>query len=93
MFIHISNLDPNLIESDVLRLFSKYGEVASVNLVRDKLNHRSTGRAFIEMPNPGHGKTAVAGLNSFAIKGKRATVAEVNYDPAPNASWDFTQKI
>ena len=92
MQIHISNLDANLIEKDILKLFTKFGEVGNVSLVRDKLNYRSLGRAFIDMPVQGEGLLAIAGLNGVMIKGKKATVAEVVYDPAPNASWSTTQK-
>lgn len=91
MQIHISNLEANLIEKDLRKLFSRFGEVGAVSLVRDKLNYRSLGRAFIEMPVTVEGKLAIAGLHGALIKGKRATVAEVVYDPAPNASWATTQ--
>ena len=40
MNIHVTNLHLNLVESDLRRMFTPYGEVQSVNLVRDKINHR-----------------------------------------------------
>jgi len=92
MQIHISNLDANLIEKDLFKIFSNYGEVGIISLVRDKLNYRSTGRAFVEMPVQGEGLQAISALNGAMIKGKKAAVAEVVYDPAPNASWSTTQQ-
>ncbi|MDQ3279657.1 MAG: RNA-binding protein [Bacteroidota bacterium] len=93
MQIHVSNLDTNLIESDILRLFSHFGEVDSVRLMRDKLNNRSLGRAFVEMPVPKEATQAVISLKGKEVKGKKLAVSEVMYDPAPNASWNISQKV
>lgn len=91
MHIHISNLNSNFIESDLQRLFTKYGEVSSVELKRDKLNNRSLCHAFIEMPVRREAEQAVASLDRTEVKGKRVGVAEVVYDPAPHASWSHSQ--
>lgn len=82
MNIHISNLHSNLIESDLLKIFSQFGEVVSVLLVRDKLNNRSKGRAFIGMPTASEAARAIVGLHGSAILGKTVSVTEVNYDPS-----------
>ena len=87
MHIHISNLNSNFIESDIQRLFAKYGEVSSIELKRDKLNNRSLCHGFIDMPVRKEAEQAVASLDKTEIKGKRINVAEVVYDPAPHASW------
>ncbi|MGZ5511604.1 MAG: RNA recognition motif domain-containing protein [Nitrososphaeraceae archaeon] len=58
MNIHVANLNLNLIESDLQRMFSPFGEVKTVNLIRDSLNNRSRGRAFIDMPVEKEGKKA-----------------------------------
>ncbi len=93
MQIHISNLHSNLIEPDVQRLFIKYGEVASVNLMRDKINNRSLGRAFLDMPVQKEASAAVISLNGTNVKGKKIVVVEVVYDPASNASWRFSRNV
>lgn len=93
MQIHVSNLHSNLIESDVQRLFSRFGEVDSVRLMRDKLNNRSLGRAFVDMPVPKDGAQAIIGLNGSDVKGKKLAVSAVVYDPAPNASWNVSQDV
>lgn len=92
MHIHISNLNSNLIESDLQRLFSKYGEVSSVELMRDKLNNRSLCHGFINMPVGKEGEQAVTSLDKTQLNGKRIAVTEVIYDPAPHASWSHSQK-
>ena len=91
MQIHISNLHSNLIEADIMRLFCRYGEVDSALLVRDKLNNRSLGHAFVEMPVQTEAAQAIVALNGLEIKGKRLTVSKVVYHPAPNASWSVSR--
>jgi RNA recognition motif-containing protein len=81
MNIHVANLNLNLIESDLQRMFAPYGEVKSIQLVRDSLNNRSRGRAFIDMPVDKEGRKAILNLNGLEIKGKFITVSEVMYDP------------
>jgi RNA recognition motif-containing protein len=81
MNIHVANLNLNLIESDLHRMFSPFGEVKTVNLIRDSLNNRSRGRAFIDMPVEKEGKKAILNLNGLEIKGKFIVVSEIMYDP------------
>ena len=89
MQIRISNLHTNLIEADVQRLFTRFGEVASVQLIRDKLNNRSFGHAFVEMPVEKEAAQAILSLNGTDVKGKKIAVSEVVYDPSSNALWRF----
>ena len=91
MQIHVANLHSNLIEADILRLFSRFGEVDGVRLVRDKLNNRSLGRAFVDMPVQKQAAQAIVTLNGNDVSGKRLSVSEVMYDPAPNSSWNVSQ--
>lgn len=93
MQIHISNLHSNLIESDVLRLFSPFGEVDAVVLMRDKLNNRSSGRAFVEMPVEKQATQAITTLHGKDVRGKKIVVSKVVYDPAPNASWSVSSLV
>lgn len=81
MNIHVANLNLNLIESDLQRLFTPYGEVKSIELVRDKLNNRSRGRAFINMPVEKEGELAIENLNRLQFAGKALTVTKVLYNP------------
>ena len=81
MNIHVANLNLNLIESDLQRMFAPFGEVKSIQLVRDSLNNRSRGRAFIDMPVDKEGRKAILNLNGLEIKGKFIAVSEIMYDP------------
>jgi RNA recognition motif-containing protein len=74
MRLVVANLDPNLIESDLQRLFTPYGEVGSVEIQRDKWNNRSKGRAYIDMPVPKEALAAAAQLNGSSFANRNLTV-------------------
>ena len=85
MKIHVSNLHLNVIESDLQRMFVPFGEVKSVELVRDKLNNRPRGSAFIDMPVEKEGLKALSSLDGSEVLGKFIRVSEVTYDPGYEA--------
>jgi RNA-binding protein 39 len=74
MNIEITNIHLNVIESDLRRLFTPFGEVADIELVRDKWNNRSTGRAFVSMPIEKQAQTAILTLHGIVLAGKAITV-------------------
>ena len=92
MIIHISNLPLGLIETDIRRLFLKYGEVVSITLVRDTLSNRSRGRAYLKMQNDKEAKNAINTLNGFMLNGKSIRVAELPYDPSFSTHNFFTEE-
>lgn len=93
MNIHVRNLNLNLIESDLQRLFTPFGEIRSIELIRDKLNNRSRGRAFIDMPVEKEGQKAIASLHGFLFAGKTLAVTEVPYGVDQNAKPDSTSLL
>lgn len=93
MRIHVSNLHSNLVEADLQRIFSRFGEVASVLLVRDKRNNRSLCHAFVEMPVHKEAEQAVLSLDKTEQKSKRISVTPVVYDPVPHSSWSHNQNV
>ena len=93
MIIHVSNLHRNLLEADIQRLFTKYGEVEDLQLVRDKLNNRSLGHAFVKMPVQQEAMQAVVSLHGTEVNEKKIRVVEVEYDPSPHASWDVNKNV
>lgn len=76
MNIEITNIHLNVIESDLRRLFTPFGEVRTVELVRDKWNNRSTGRALVNMPVEKQAQTAILTLHGTIMAGKSITVTE-----------------
>ena len=80
MNIQISNLNLNLIESDLQRLFTPYGEISSIDIFRDKLNNRSRGKALIQMPVNIEARQAIISLHGRLFAGKTLNVVELPND-------------
>jgi RNA recognition motif-containing protein len=78
MTIHITNLSPNLIEADLQRLFTPFGEIDAVEIKRDKLNNRSQGSAHIDMPVEREALKAIDSLNGHSLGGKSLIVTGLN---------------
>ena len=76
MLIQIANLHLNLIETDIQRLLTPFGEVDTIEIVRDKLNNRSRGKAFVDMPVKNEAENAIVGLHGTVIWGKPLAVTE-----------------
>jgi RNA recognition motif-containing protein len=70
MIIEISNLSMNVVETDLRRLFTPFGEISSIEITRDRLNNRSKGKAFIDMPVAKEARQAVTSLNGSMVRGK-----------------------
>lgn len=74
MNIQITNLDLNLIEVDLQRIFTPYGEVNAIQIDRDHWNNRSRGRAVVEMPVDKEAKNAITNLNGMLLGRKKIIV-------------------
>jgi len=51
MNIYVGNLSYNVTEDDLKAVFSEFGEVDSINIIKDKFSGQSKGFGFVEMPN------------------------------------------
>jgi len=76
MNIEITNIHLNVIEADLRRLFTPFREVRGVELVRDKWNNRSTGRALVNMPVEKQAKAAIVTLHGSLLAGKTIIVTQ-----------------
>lgn len=86
MHIQVSNLHLNLIEADLQRLFTPFGEVETITMERDKYTNRTRGRAVIAMPIEKEALKAIEGLHGSLLSGKIITVASLPYLPG-RTSW------
>ena len=77
MLIEITNLNVNWIEADVRRLFLPFGEVGSVQLIRDGHNNRSFGKAHVEMPVEKQARQALTTLQGKVLGGKALHLLEL----------------
>jgi RNA recognition motif-containing protein len=76
MNIKITNIHLNVIEADLRRLFSPFGEIITVELVRDKWNNRSTGRAIVNMAVEKQAQMAIITLDGALLAGQTIAVSE-----------------
>ncbi len=74
--MYVGNISYNATEEELRELFSEYGEIASLKIMKDQFTDRSKGFGFIEMANDEDAKKAMAGLNGKDFMGKSLRVAE-----------------
>lgn len=79
--IYVGNLSYDATEDDIRQAFEQYGNVNTVNVVKDRETGRSRGFAFVEMPDPQEAKEAIENLNLTDIAGRRVTVNEARPRP------------
>ncbi|XP_024249854.2 RNA-binding motif protein, X-linked 2-like isoform X1 [Oncorhynchus tshawytscha] len=81
-WIFIGGFPYELTEGDIVCVFSQYGEMANINLVRDKKTGKSKGFCFICYEDQRSTILAVDNLNGIKIKGRTIRVDHVlNYRP------------
>lgn len=68
MKIHVGNLAYNVTEDDLKGLFATFGEVSSVNVLKDRASGRSKGFGFVEMLNNSEADKAMKSLNGTRLK-------------------------
>ncbi|XP_020388149.1 RNA-binding motif protein, X-linked 2 isoform X2 [Rhincodon typus] len=87
-WIFLGGLPYELTEGDIICVFSQYGEIVNINLVRDKKTGKSKGFCFICYEDQRSTILAVDNFNGIKIKGRTIRVDHVaNYRP-PNDGAD-----
>ena len=76
MNIFVGNLGPDVTETDLEQLFKPFGQVGSVQLVRELFTGKLKGFGFVEMPGRQHSLDAIAGLHGKELAGRPMTVNE-----------------
>lgn len=61
--IYVGNLNYRATEEDLKGLFSEYGSVESVKIIKDKMTGRARGYCFVEMPDDNAAENAIGVLN------------------------------
>jgi RNA recognition motif-containing protein len=74
MNIYVGNLPYKISEDDLRKLFETYGEVTSVNIIRDKFSGESRGFGFVEMAEKTDAESAINGLNGSDLDGRSLNV-------------------
>jgi RNA recognition motif-containing protein len=76
MNIYVGNLGPDAKDEELKDLFSKYGKVDNVKIIRDLYSQTSKGFGFVEMPGKAEADKALAALNDFELNGIKLVVNE-----------------
>jgi RNA recognition motif-containing protein len=76
MNIYVGNLNRQASESELKDLFTQYGEVKSVKIIKDNFSGEPRGFAFVEMMDNNSGDQAIKELNSAELGGRRLKVNE-----------------
>ena len=74
--IYVGNLAYSTTEEDLRSIFSAFGDVSKVSIIKDKETGRSKGFGFVEMPDNSSAQAAINGLNDTDIGGRNAKVNE-----------------
>jgi RNA-binding proteins (RRM domain) len=93
MNIYIGNLMRDVTEADLKEAFTPFGEIKSVNIIKDKFSGQSKGFAFVEMGKKEEGEAAIESLNGKDLKGRTITVNEArpksdrDHKPGRSRGW------
>src|ERR1700722_11258225 len=74
--IYVGNIARNVTEDQLKQLFSQYGEVSAVKLVKDKFTGEVRGFAFVDMTSAQEGKEAITQCDGMELEGQRLRVNE-----------------
>jgi len=80
--LYVGNLPYTTSEDELRDLFSRVGQVDTVNVVRDNATGRARGFAFVEMASDAEAAKAVAELHETQLGGRALAVNEARPKPA-----------
>jgi RNA recognition motif-containing protein len=76
MNIYVGNLARESTEEELRQEFMAFGEVTSVNIIKDKHSGQSKGFGFVEMPSKSEGLAALEGLKGKILKERTLDASE-----------------
>lgn len=82
-YIYVGGLDVRLTEGDVVIMFSQFGEIVDVNMVRDKTTGKPKGFCFVCFEDQRSTILAVDNMNGFRLLGRTLRVDHVAKYKAP----------
>jgi RNA recognition motif-containing protein len=76
MNIYIGNLSRETTEDELRQAFEAFGQVTSVNIIKDRYSGESRGFAFVEMATKSEAQAAINGLNGTTLGERTLSVNE-----------------
>ena len=74
MNIYVGNIPRETSEKEIREAFEQYGEVTSINLIKDKFTGMLKGFGFVEMTKKEDADNAIKGLDGTMFNGRPLTV-------------------
>ena len=87
MKLYVGNLSYETTEATLREAFSNYGDVVSVQIMRDRFTEQSKGFGFIEMGTDIQSERAIGGMNGKAVDGRRLRVNEATEKTPNGGGW------
>ena len=81
MNIYTGNLSRKTTEEELREAFEAFGQVSTVNIIKDKYTGESREFGFVEMPTKAEAEAAITGLNGTEMDGKTIIVNEARERP------------
>ncbi len=76
MNIYVGNLPHEVTDEELREAFEAFGQVTSLNIIKDRDSGQPRGFGFVEMPANAEGQAAISGLNGKEMKERTLTVSE-----------------
>ena len=76
MNIYIGNMSFDTTEDQLREAFAGFGEVSTINIIKDKYSGEPRGFGFVEMPGKEEAMAAISGLNGQDLNGRALNVNE-----------------
>ena len=76
MNIYVGNLSAEITEKELREAFEAFGQVASVNIIKDRYSGQPRGFGFVEMPEKAEGQAAITGLKGKTLMDRTLDVSE-----------------
>ncbi|HOF43804.1 MAG TPA: RNA-binding protein [Candidatus Pacearchaeota archaeon] len=76
MKVYVGNLPFSVDDEKLKELFSSYGEIEEVSVIKDKFSGRSKGFGFVTFKNDDEAKKAIEEMNDKEVEGRALKVNE-----------------
>jgi len=76
MNIYVGNLSHDVTEEELRQAFEAFGQVTSVNIIKDRYSGGSRGFGFVEMAMKSEAQAAINGLNGTSLRERTLNVSE-----------------
>lgn len=73
--IFVGGLPKDCVEEDITMVFSQFGEIESIRIIRNQATNKSRGIAFLRYANTEAARKAIAEFEGIEVKGKRVRVS------------------